>query len=157
MTLKLDRLELDHYTTVARDAIASPNLYQAILNSDTGRIELYDGVRWAGYSPQSATGVQLPFKSITTADSPYTLTTSDYIVKVSANTGDVLISLPAAAKGLVGGRSSKFEIHRADNTGHAVNLLGGGSELINGDASQSLVLQYDSVTVASDGTGWIVL
>lgn len=157
MPLLVDSLELDHYTTIERDAIASPNLYEAIVNSDTGRIELYDGVRWTGYSPQSATGVQLPFKAITDADSPYAITTADYIVSVAATSGSVVLTLPPSSSALVGGKSSKFEIYRSDNTGNTVELFGDGSELVNGDPSQSLVTQYDSVTVASDGVGWMVL
>ena len=63
------------------------------------------------------------------------------------------LTLPTAAANT--GRELFIKIRT--NTSGTLIIDGEGAETIDGSATKTLVLQYDSIKIACDGTGWIVL
>ena len=85
---------------------------------------------------------------IVTKTTSYTLTASDTIVLVS---GTVTLTLPTAV-GITG------KIYRIKNTSNGViTIATHGSETIDGETSASLIQKYETATIMSDGTNWMIL
>jgi len=78
----------------------------------------------------------------------YTITSGDYVVECTANT--FTTTLPSA----IGIAGQHFVIKNSGNG--IITLEGEGSETIDGDLNQALN-QYDSVTVVSNGTNYIII
>jgi len=90
---------------------------------------------------------------VTTAASPYAVTSTDYVVLANPG-GAQTINLPAAAAGLTG---RMITVKRANNSVNIVTVgtLGGN---IDGAASRALAGgTYDSITVTCDGTNWWII
>lgn len=77
----------------------------------------------------------------------YTITTDDHTLEATANT--FTFTLPAAAS-----CAGQFFYLINSGTG-VVTIDGNGSETINGDLTVDMY-QYDSVTLVSNGTGWLM-
>lgn len=84
-----------------------------------------------------------------TKSSAYTLTASDDIVAVTGNT---TISLPTA----VGITGRKYTIKNMD-AALTVTISPNGIETIDGAATKLLTLQYQHITVVSDGANWLIV
>lgn len=83
----------------------------------------------------------------------YTVTDEDHLILCDASAGAITITLPAAvsSSGLV------VEVKRVDastDLAEYVTIDGNASETIDGDAGIFLTLQYESVLLHCDGTGW---
>jgi hypothetical protein len=89
--------------------------------------------------------------SVKTAN--YTLTDLDYSLFVNANSGSITISLPAAST--CAGRV--YIVKKIDSSSNNVVLDADGSELIDSISSFTLIVQNQSVTVQSDGSGWWII
>jgi len=84
--------------------------------------------------------------------SNYTATTTDRNIFVDTSSGNVTITLPAAA-------SSSGHILRIKKT-VAANLLyidGNASETIDGETQVEIANQYDCIEIQCDGSNWMVL
>lgn len=83
----------------------------------------------------------------------YDLVLEDNVVLVNAALGDVTVTLPTAdsASGRV------FRIKKTDASVNEVVVEGAGVETVDGELSQALVLQYENLTIVSDGSAWWVL
>jgi hypothetical protein len=88
-----------------------------------------------------------------TGQSPYSVTTSDAVIFADAASGNVTITLPAAA---AGNHGFKFYIKRIDSASNTVTVDTAGGN-IDGAASHTLPLQYQSITVVSNGSNWFIL
>jgi hypothetical protein len=91
--------------------------------------------------------------STATKTSGYTVTASDTVVFADATSGSVTITLPVAS-GLSGYR---FYVKRIDSSGNSVSIARSGSDTIDGSTSQSLDLQYTSITIVSNGSNWYII
>ncbi len=98
----------------------------------------------------NAGSISLPYVA-KTAD--YTLTDADYTVAVTASSVNITILLPAAA-GCVG---RIYNIKKMDATAYTVIVDGNASEVIDGDTTQILSSQYDSLQVQSTGSAWLII
>jgi hypothetical protein len=83
----------------------------------------------------------------------YTVTEADYAVAVSAASGAVTVSLPAASAS----ENQIVIVKKTDATVNAVTVDGSGSETIDGQTTFILAMQYEAVTLQCDGTGWHVI
>ncbi len=72
-------------------------------------------------------------------------------VLVDASSGDVTITLEAATSGAI------HTIKKIDNSNHKVIVDGNGNETIDGELTVELNLQYQYVTLVSDGTEWFII
>jgi len=86
-----------------------------------------------------------------TAD--YTLTASDKVISVDATSAETTITLPTASS--IAGRC--YTIKKIDSSANAVVLDGNGAETIDGAANYQINLQWQAVTVISNGTNWLVI
>lgn len=88
-----------------------------------------------------------------TKTSNYTVTTSDTVLLADAASGNITITLPAASSS----SGYRFFIKRIDNSGNTVTVQRAGSDTIDGATSQTLDLQYTSITVVSNGSNWYII
>jgi hypothetical protein len=111
------------------------------------------GNTFAGLPPTMlATGTSLlndgNIRTITTT--PVTLTERHRTVNVNATLGARVINLPTAA-------SATFRIYtvkKIDASANTVSVIPAGAETIDGVTPVTLTLQWERVTVQSDGTAW---
>ena len=91
--------------------------------------------------------------SITTDNSPYTLTTATRTLFCDATEGEITVNLPTAE----GNNGKIFEIIKTDDSSNTVFIDGYSSETINGATSQTLVSAFDKITIVCNGTAWFKL
>lgn len=82
----------------------------------------------------------------------YTATGDETIIPCNASGGAFTVTLPAAASYT----GKELKIVKTDSSVNAVTIDGNSSETISGSADKKLHFQYESITVACDGTGWHV-
>jgi hypothetical protein len=95
-------------------------------------------------------GLKLEYKAKT---SSYTALESDYLIAANATSAAVTITLPAAASS----DGQVLVIKKTDSSINRVEVDGNASETIDGLATLYLTLQYESITVLCDATGWHVV
>jgi hypothetical protein len=85
----------------------------------------------------------------------YTVTIDDAskIIAVDASSGAITITLLASA---TAGDGFEVTIKKTDSSANAVTTDGDGSETIDGATTYLLGTQYESVTVRSDASNWLV-
>ncbi len=85
-----------------------------------------------------------------TAD--YTAVAEEFILG-DATSNNVTITLPAASAAA----NRPFNIKKIDASANLVILAAAGADTIDGAATVSLTVQYQSLTVVSNGTSWYIL
>jgi hypothetical protein len=94
----------------------------------------------------------IALRVITTITTTTTLDNTHYTVLVDSTSGAVTVNLPAANANT--GRIYNINKIVAANT---VTIDANGAETINGSTTISLVNQWESVTIQSNGTSWYIL
>jgi hypothetical protein len=79
--------------------------------------------------------------------------TSNTIQLCDATSGNVTVNLPAAS----GASEKVFTVKKTDSSSNTVTLDGNASETIDGATTFVLSAQYQSITVACDGSNWFIL
>lgn len=79
------------------------------------------------------------------------LTNNSDAVLVSAASGAVSITLPSPSNGKL------IYVKKTDSTSNAVNIIPSGVDTIDGNPRYSLLGQYDTVQMVSDGTNWFII
>lgn len=93
----------------------------------------------------------------TAVNANYLATTSDDYVGVDSNGGVVSVTLPLASTAANGKRIIIKDEGGAATTNN-ISIVGSGGDLIDGSASQSLVVNYESVTLICDGASeWFII
>ena len=90
--------------------------------------------------------------AITTKTTSYTASAGDYTILCN-NSGAITIALPAAS----GASGRIYVIKKISGILNNVVIDPSGSETIDGAGTRTLSLQYESVTIQSDGSNWFVL
>lgn len=101
----------------------------------------------------SINGIDISQRTINNITSNTTLTLSYRTVTCDASGGAFTVTLPASA-------NSKWHIYnikKTDSTGNAVTIDGNAAETIDGAATKSLNLQYEALTIQSDGSNWHII
>jgi hypothetical protein len=80
----------------------------------------------------------------------YTATINDHKIFCDASGGAFTITLPAAS----GAPGREYHIKKIDSSGNAVTVDANDSETIDGALTQIINVQYDSMMISCDGTGW---
>jgi hypothetical protein len=83
----------------------------------------------------------------------YTVTNSDELLLCDATSGAITLTLPTA----VGVSGRVFVIKKTDSSANKVTLDGNSSETIDGATTFDLWLQYQSVTIVSNGSNWVII
>lgn len=130
---------------------------QKIVSSSNGDIVVEpDGTGKVGVgtaSPSSLLQVAGPIATaIATKTTNYSVTSVDSVLLCDATSGALTVTLPSAA-GIAG---RQYTIKRLNGGANAVTVAASG-ETIDGAATRSLLLQYESVAVVSDGANWWVI
>lgn len=102
------------------------------------------GPAWTEGSTAATT--TLPLTNQTGA---YTIDNTDCVVNCTANT--FTVTLPTAV-----GIEGQYFIIKNSGTG-VITIDGDGSETIDGQGNKTLAVQYESMTVMSDGANWLVI
>ena len=92
-------------------------------------------------------------RPIRTANTTTNVTTSDHTILGNAAGGAMTANLPTAASA----SGHQFTIKKIDSSANAVTIDGDGSETIDGATTVAITLQWESVTVQSNGTAWYIL
>lgn len=90
---------------------------------------------------------------LVTKTGAYTATAADYTIICNASGGAFTITLPAAASHT--GRI--YHIKKIDSSVNAVTVDGNVSETIDDGLTAVLTVQYESITIQSDGSEWWIL
>jgi hypothetical protein len=93
-----------------------------------------------------AASTTLPFTNQT---ANYTIDNTDCVINCTANT--FTVTLPTAV-----GVEGQYYIIKNSGTG-VITIDGDGSETIDGAANKNLAVQYESLTVISNGVNWLVI
>ena len=123
----------------------------AASNANEGRIRYNDTAK--SFQVSSNTGAYYNVlspspKTITFADTPYTVLASDFAVYVDATGGAVTVNLPAATGS---GRTLVFK--KSDASGNAVTIQASGAETIDGANAPTLTAQYESIMIQDSASG----
>ena len=105
------------------------------------------------------TGLELKTLTKVFADTPYTFLTTDFAIKYDATGGSVIARLPTAASSFDATTDigKIYQINKIDVSVNTVTLQGAGAELINGSNTQVISIQYDQISVQSNGTSWNII
>jgi hypothetical protein len=91
--------------------------------------------------------------TLRSATASFTVERTDRTVLVNATGGAVTGTLPPAASC----PGHTVTIKKTDASGNAVTVDGNASETIDGAANYPLTAQWNSVTVQSDGTNFVII
>lgn len=94
--------------------------------------------------------ISLPISNKTGA---YTLTETDYTITADASSAGFTVTLPTA----VGITGRAYVVKKVDASSNLVTVDGNGSETIDGSLTMVLGTQYESVTLQSTGTAWVII
>ena len=92
-------------------------------------------------------------RSTRTVTAATTVTLDDSLVCADATSAAFAVTLPTAR--IASGRT--FQIKRINAGANAVTVTAAGTNTIDGSATYSLAVQYQSVTVQSDGATWWIV
>lgn len=90
---------------------------------------------------------------VVTVTGATTLTAGHDVVLCNATSAAFTVTLPAAASNT--GR--RYSIKKIDSSANAVTVDGNGSETVDDSTTRVLSMQYDSISIVSDGTEWWII
>lgn len=104
-----------------------------------------------GVSGGGGTGpLQRTEKTLTFADSPYTVLTSDYALLCDCTGGVIVVDLPTAI-----GNTRELQLMKVDASANAVDIDAFGTETINGALTNTdLNVQYETYTIRADSANY---
>ena len=91
--------------------------------------------------------------AVTSTSASYTATTSDNFIACNANGGAITITLYTA----VGNSGRQLLVKKTDSSANAVTVDGNSSETIDGATTYAITIQYESITIISDGSNWHII
>ena len=103
------------------------------------------------YTPGTLTQTNLNVVSKVFGDSPFTASSSNDVVLCNCTGGAITVNLPAAA---TAGSGKVLRVKKTDSSANAVTVEGNGAETLDGALNVSLAVQYQAVTLISDGSNW---
>jgi hypothetical protein len=123
-----------------------------IYATDTGRLGIGTATPSYELDIVGATRTQSLYVAVAAKSADYTVGAGDHVINGTSGAGGITITLPAAS-----GTGRKLTINKVDAGAGALTIDGNGAETINGSATASLTAQWDSITIVSDGSGWIII
>lgn len=93
------------------------------------------------------TGMTVP---VATKTADYTANISDYMILCNAASGNIVITLPAAA----GIKGKIYIVKKTDSSANTVTIDGNAAETIDGSATSIIQAQNTAVCIVSDNTNW---
>lgn len=161
------------------NAISSKNVYfrqggSNIANANNTRFNLASGIDYrindvsvltnntlgSGIVNSSLTstgalnGFSMANTSIAYIDSPYVVSSTDSVILCNSSAGAISILLPAAASS--NGRTLNIK-DKGSAVSYNITVDANSSETIDGALTQTISVNYDSLTITCDGSNWYVL
>lgn len=101
----------------------------------------------------AANGLEFVYFPIRTTLINTTLTVDDYTVLINATGGNTTVTLPDATTvtGII------YNIKKVDVTTNIVTISAVGGQTIDNILSQTLTVQFQSMTIQSNGSNWWIL
>jgi len=140
--------------SVAKGGTGAATLTGILLGNGTSALTASNTLAGITLTTPTVNGVTTAQVVKVNTDSPYTITATDYLVRVNATSGAVVLNLPTAS-GIAG---RQYRIKRIDvlSSTNLVTIDGNGSETI--DSSLTYVLYpAEWILIESDGTNWEVI
>lgn len=97
-----------------------------------------------------ATALELNIGTVTT---DYTIPLSDYTILADASSNTITTTLPTAN----GNAGKIYNIKKTDSSNNVVTIDGNSTDTIDGDETYEISIQYESITVQSTGTEWVII
>lgn len=94
---------------------------------------------------------RLTTRTITQLDTPYTASAADELIIVDATLGVVTVNLPSASAIPAG---CGIIVKKKDATVSVVTVAATGGQTIDGLASRPLAMQWDALSLVTDGSAW---
>jgi len=91
--------------------------------------------------------------AIATKTGDYTLTAKDYTILGDASGGAITLTLPTS----VGATGQIYQLKRLNSGANNVTVATTSSQTIDGATTYTLSMQYENITVQSDGANWVIL
>ncbi len=112
-----------------------------------------NGVDFDGSADITISAAAAPYAiSSITADNTPTDTTGERIIITDCALGSINIFLPTAV-----GNTCKFTIKKRCSSSNTTIIDAFGAQTIDGDTTQILSAQYDSITIISDNSNWLII
>lgn len=99
-------------------------------------------------------GLTVGAVTITSADSTYTLPAAISVIFCNATGGTTTITTGSAASNFTG---RIIQIKKTDSGSNSCTFDPNGSETVDGSATHTNTIQYQSFTYVSDGTNWFII
>jgi hypothetical protein len=132
-------------TTTSSQTIDLTTTY--ILQSQWQSITVYStGTNWEILSTGKV-------RAFVAKSADYTIASGDCTVFEDATAAIRTVTLPTA----VGRRGAEFNVKKTDSSGNKVTVATTSSQTIDGVTTKDLTVQYQSITVVSDGANWGVI
>lgn len=125
---------------------SSANLAAAITDeTGTGALVFATGPTFSG--------IKFTVVTLTSANSPYTVLSTDIILLCNCTGGAITLNLPASSSST----NRVIWAKKTDSSANAMTLDGNAAETIDGAATQATTVQYFGYTIACDGSNWSII
>ena len=111
-----------------------------------------DAVTYPSIDDANAVTTPVHHKVVTVTGDTYTVLKDDFLVACDATNGSQLVTLPDVADG-----NQLVHIKKIDSSSNSVRVLTTDSQNIDGGTDYIIGVEYESVSVVSDGTQWWVI
>lgn len=98
-------------------------------------------------------GTLKSIQNLSTQTGNYNVSLTDSVILVNANSGAVTISLPTA----IGNNGFHLTVKKLNSSTNLVNITPYGTQTIDGLSPVSLLTQYTSLDIISDGANWNII
>lgn len=124
-------------------------------DTDLVQLSVFNGVAYDSrkMAMSNFKGFVSGYVNVVTKTASYVATTADTVILCDATSGDITITLPTA----VGISGKVFNIKKTNSNANSVTIDANASQTIDGDLTQIITSQYDSVTIVSDGSNWHII
>jgi hypothetical protein len=137
---------------IADDAVTADKLRDDA-SVDANRAVTTNHIRDANVTRAKLSAGAVATRVVVSKTAAYTATSAEDVILCSASGGAWTLTLPAAA--LHSGRH--YAIKKTDSSTNAITIDGNGSETIDGALTVALSMQYEALTLVSDGSNWSII
>lgn len=154
---------LSDSTTLTRDSVFASSNSDSLVDFGSGtknvfipipaQVAVYTGASYTDPEWVTSLAGNKITEAISTKTSAYTITSDDSVILADATSSAFSITLPTA----VGRSGKKYFIKRINDGSNNVTVDTTSGQTIDGETSQVLTTQYETITVISDNSNWHII